>query len=95
MEQLLTQGGVGPEASVLKLFYSELLQRLTGFAVKVGGVDELRWAPEPYGSGWHSLSWTRDYVGSWAWTIAGGTNEIQRSLIAERALKLPRDLGRS
>ena len=95
VHELVTRGGVGPEASVLKLFYSQLLQRLTEFGTRAGGLAEQEWTPEPHGSGWHSMSWVRDYVGSWAWTIAGGTNEIQRSLVAERALGLPRDLGRS
>lgn len=95
VHELVTKGGVGAEASVLKLFYSQLLQRLTAFGARAGGLAAQQWTPEPQGAGWHSLDWVRDYVGSWAWTIAGGTNEIQHSLVAERVLGLPRDLGRS
>jgi alkylation response protein AidB-like acyl-CoA dehydrogenase len=91
VENLLSNGGVGPEASVIKVFYSELLQRLTEFAVELGGLEAQLAVDLPSSTGWESGYWMRDFVGSWTWTIAGGTNEIQRSVIAERILGLPRD----
>ena len=42
------------------------------------------------GSPWDSGSWVVDYLNSWSWTIAGGTNEIQRTVIGEQLLGLPR-----
>ena len=35
--------------------------------------------------------WTHDYLESYSETIAGGTAEIQRNIIAERILGLPRE----
>jgi hypothetical protein len=42
-------------------------------------------------SGWESGAWMVDFVGSWEWTIPGGASEIQRTIIGERGLGLPRE----
>jgi alkylation response protein AidB-like acyl-CoA dehydrogenase len=84
-------GTAGPaDASVVKLYYSELLQRMTDFGVSVTGLDSFTSLRKPASSGWESGSWMLDFIGSWEWTIPGGSSEIQRTIIAERGLGLPR-----
>jgi alkylation response protein AidB-like acyl-CoA dehydrogenase len=76
------EGGaaVGAEASVNKVFWSELDVRLHEAAMRLLGPDaEL--ADE---------AWTKAYQFSLAGPIYAGTNEIQRNVIAERLLGLPR-----
>ena len=81
------------DASIVKLYYSELLQRMTDFGAELGGVAANTVVAKPASSGWESGAWVLDFVGSWEWTIPGGASEIQRTIIAERGLGLPREPG--
>ena len=78
----------GPEGSTLKVFWSELDQRVKNAALEIlgpvamvpegdpGAMDEGYWAYE--------LLWSR------AATIYAGTSEVQRNIISTRVLGLPR-----
>jgi alkylation response protein AidB-like acyl-CoA dehydrogenase len=81
------------DASVVKLCYSELLQRMMDFATEVNGLGAHEQLEKPRSSGWESGAWMLDFLGSWEWTIPGGTSEVQRTIIAERGLGLPREPG--
>jgi alkylation response protein AidB-like acyl-CoA dehydrogenase len=86
-------GESGSEVSILKVFYSELSQRLTTQALDLLGVPgQVAWAPTfDNNSAGFDGSWGRAHYWSWAWTISGGSSEIQRNIIAERVLGLPRE----
>ena len=84
-----TVGAADP--SIVKLFYSELLQRLTDFGADVSGLAAHTVLAKPMSSGWESGAWALDFIGSWEWTIPGGSSEIQRTIIGERGLGLPRE----
>jgi alkylation response protein AidB-like acyl-CoA dehydrogenase len=82
----------GPaDASIVKLYYSELLQRMTDFGAEMSGLAAHTELAKPLSSGWESGSWVLDFIGSWEWTIPGGSSEIQRTIIGERGLGLPRE----
>ena len=85
-------GTAGPaDASIVKLYYSELLQRMTDFGAETGGLPAHTELAKPMSSGWESGAWMLDFIGSWEWTIPGGASEIQRTIIGERGLGLPRE----
>ncbi|EKF22487.1 acyl-CoA dehydrogenase, C-terminal domain protein [Mycolicibacterium hassiacum DSM 44199] len=85
-------GTAGPaDASVVKLYYSELLQRMADFGTELGGLAAHTQLVKPMSSGWESGAWLLDFIGSWEWTVAGGASEIQRTIIGERGLGLPRE----
>ena len=69
----------GPESSYVKLTWSDMTQHLSDAALLVEG-------PAAPLSG----RWQRQWLWSKAATIAGGTSEIQRTIIGERILGLPR-----
>ena len=78
------RGGLpGPEGSIVRCYLAELTQRVAALALEVVGADRLR-------LGSYEDGWTREYLHSFAETIGGGTAEIQREIIAERVLSLPR-----
>ena len=85
-------GAVAPaDPSIVKLLYSELLQRLSDFGAEVAGLPAHTVLAKSASSGWESGAWMLDFVGSWEWTIPGGTSEIQRTIIGERGRGLPRE----
>jgi alkylation response protein AidB-like acyl-CoA dehydrogenase len=78
----------GPEGSILKLFGSELGVRIAEAAGELLGPRVLVNAPSPDAP--DAPRWLNRVVSSPQYTIAGGTSEIQRSIIAERVLGLPK-----
>ena len=78
----------GPESSVTKLAWSDMTQALSARALDVvGGASPLWWgADDNPGLGF----WQRQWLWSKAASIAGGTSEVQRTIIGERMLGLPR-----
>ncbi|MEX2557092.1 MAG: acyl-CoA dehydrogenase family protein [Actinomycetota bacterium] len=77
----------GPEGSLLKLFWSELDQRVAAVGARMAGSDLLL-GPESARVGGGALQ--RAYLQSRSSTIAAGTTEIQKNIIAERVLGLPK-----
>jgi alkylation response protein AidB-like acyl-CoA dehydrogenase len=80
----------GPEASTSKLFWSEYEKRLGEIAADLLGAEGLI---RPAGDGYPLNHWQEVFLASRAGTIYSGTSEIQRNIIAERALGLPREPG--
>ncbi len=79
----------GPEASVRKALSDEHGQRVMRTAIELAGTDGLLGASGPFGEA--SGMWTYGFLYSPALTIGGGTGEVQRNIIAERVLGLPKD----
>ena len=76
-------GEPGPESSWVKLTWSDMTQHLSETALAVLG-------PEAPLAG----SWQRQWLWSKAASVAGGTSEVQRNVIGERLLGLPREQRR-
>lgn len=78
----------GPEAPANKVFCSELIQRIAQVGMQMLGL----YGQLEFNTKWAPLKGKieRLYLTSVSGTIAGGTSEIQRNIIAERGLGLPR-----
>jgi alkylation response protein AidB-like acyl-CoA dehydrogenase len=82
-----TLGGTDDtEASVLKILWSRWHKQLGELAMEVQGAPSMVAQDEPYDLD----EWQRLFLFSRADTIYGGSDEIQRNIIASRALGLPR-----
>ncbi|MEZ0093942.1 acyl-CoA dehydrogenase family protein [Streptacidiphilus sp. EB129] len=80
-------GGVpGPGASVFKLRFSEARQELYDLAAEVLGTASLVLA-----DGGAEGDWTAQRLQGLSYTIAAGTSQIQRSIVAQRVLGLPKE----
>ncbi len=79
----------GPEASVRKALADEHGQRVMSAALDLAGTGALLRDRGPYGA--DTTLWSDGYLYSRALTIGGGTSEVQRNIIGERVLGLPRD----
>ena len=82
----------GPEGSIGKLLWSEPNQRLTEAAVGMQGPNSQILGGSPWSI--DNGSWQFNYLRSKGNTIEAGTSEIQRNIIGERVLGLPKDMSR-
>ncbi len=78
----------GPESSWVKLAWTDMTQQLSARALDVVGEAAPLWrgATGDAAGG----KWQRQWLWSKAASIAGGTSEVQRNIIAERILGMPR-----
>ncbi|HYV60687.1 MAG TPA: acyl-CoA dehydrogenase family protein [Acidimicrobiia bacterium] len=81
--RLMDGGRTGPEASLVKIFWSELDVRLHETALRLLGSRAELVDGEDAG-------WMKGWEFSLSGPIYAGTNEIQRNVVAERVLGLPR-----
>ncbi len=81
-------GELGPESSLMKVFWSELDLELHATALRLLGErgELVRGAPDAVDDG----AWMGGYLFALSGPIYAGTNEIQRNIIGERVLGLPR-----
>lgn len=87
LQTALSQGRQpGPETSIMKLFAAEYLRRLGSAALEVLGPAGML-----SGTGPADGAWQQRFLHAPAIGIAGGSNEVQRNIVGERVLGLPRE----
>src|SRR4029079_19417577 len=89
-----------PESSVSKLYWSEYHQSVTTLALQILGADALtptgRWPTnmvrtDDPGAPDDSASWVGTFLNARAGTIYAGTSQVQRNILGEQVLGLPKE----
>lgn len=80
LSQVIQHGVPGPEGSLVKIQWAEINQAMTEFAVQVRGNEGLL----------DDTPWSYRMLRARGNSIEGGTSEIQKNILAERVLMLPR-----
>ncbi|HEX6355983.1 acyl-CoA dehydrogenase family protein [Actinophytocola sp.] len=76
----------GAEASVGKLYATETMRRTSDVVLRLLGEHVVADTGE-----WGTFAWTEHLLGAPGYSIAGGSDEIQRNILAERVLGLPKE----
>jgi alkylation response protein AidB-like acyl-CoA dehydrogenase len=85
ISRIARSGAPGPEGSMLRFYFSSVWQSFYRVAMDVVGQGALAGDPTTVDG-----RWTWGYLNSFRSTIAAGTKDIQRNIIGERVLGLPR-----
>jgi len=85
ISEIVQTGKPGPGGSYMKLMVTGTHKALSQLVAEMIGWDFMEFDGDPA-----SHPWTYDYLWSWVYTISGGTSEIQREIIADKILELPR-----
>ena len=86
--EFLSGGAVGPESSSVKLLMAEAEQQLAATVLDVLGPALLDGDPDEVAE---NDFWYETYLYSRAASVYGGTRQIQRDIIADRILSLPKE----
>jgi len=100
LSRYLQNGTLGPEASVIKLYWSEYHRRVTDLAMDVMGLHGLvdngrrparMFRADDPGAPNSTASWAGVFMNARAGTIYAGSSEIQRNILGELVLGLPKE----
>jgi alkylation response protein AidB-like acyl-CoA dehydrogenase len=100
LTEFLAGGSPGPDASIFKLYWSEYHKEVTELAVDILGADGLHlvgklpsssFSTDSPGAPNDSGSWLGTFLNARAGTIYAGTSQVQRNIIGEMVLGLPKE----
>jgi alkylation response protein AidB-like acyl-CoA dehydrogenase len=87
ISEIQQSGSPGPKGSIMKLMVTSTSKALSHLVAEILGWEFMEYADT---EDRNDNPWAYEYLWSWVYTIAGGTSEIQREIIADQILELPR-----
>lgn len=90
MKRIMHEEQVG-DASIVKLYYARTLREFVSLGQRISGLQGQYREDFTRGGSQETGNWAVDFMNSYNWSIAGGSDEIQRNIISERMLGMPRE----
>lgn len=90
LKRITGEEAVG-DASIVKLCYARTLREFVSLGKRISGLQGLYNTACIRGATQETGNWTLDFMNSYNWSIAGGSDEVQRNIISERMLQMPRE----
>ena len=100
LTKVLAGGHPGPDASIGKLYWSEYHQKVTELSMEIMGMHGLvpsgrvpssAFGADDAGAPNSTNSWTVTFLNARAGTIYAGTSQVQRNILGEQVLGLPKE----
>ena len=88
LSEVIARKEPGPASSINKMFWSEYAQRFAEIVINIRGADSML---VPDGDGYTPDRWTANFLSTRSVTIWGGTAQVQRNIVGERVLGLPKE----
>ncbi|HZN15899.1 MAG TPA: acyl-CoA dehydrogenase family protein [Acidimicrobiales bacterium] len=92
LSEVVAKKEPGPAASINKMFWSEYAQRFSDRMMNIRGADAML-LPEQKSDEYAPDKWTSSFLSHRSSTIWGGTAQVQRNIVSERVLGLPKEPG--
>ena len=90
LSEVVAKKDPGPASSINKMFWSEYAQRFADILIDIRGADSLV-MPAQRPDQYRPDRWQSDFLSTRSVTIWGGTAQVQRNIVGERVLGLPKD----
>jgi alkylation response protein AidB-like acyl-CoA dehydrogenase len=90
LSEVIAKKEPGPASSINKMFWSEYSQRFSERMTNLRGADAMLLNDEQPG-GYAPDRWTSSFLSTRSVTIWGGTAQVQRNIVGERVLGLPKE----
>ena len=90
LSEVLARKEPGPGASINKMFWSEYAQRFAEIVMNIRGAESMVMPDQPP-THYTPDRWTTNFLSTRSVTIWGGTAQVQRNIVGERVLALPKE----
>jgi len=90
LSEVVAKKEPGPASSINKMFWSEYAQRFAEIIMNIRGAEAMV-MPDQKPDQYRPDRWQSDFLGTRSVTIWGGTAQVQRNIVGERVLGLPKE----